>query len=58
MLNSRYASTPLHQAEKGYSWRFFFARRSWVVSCLVTLLVIGVSGIFYLWYNYNGDDLI
>lgn len=57
MFNFRRASISRPKMEQGYSWHFFYAKRSWVFGCLVTLLVIGVSGTFYLWYNYNGDVL-
>ncbi len=57
MFNFRRASASLHKTEKGYSGLFFFARRSWVIGCLIALFVIVVSGAFYLWYNHYGDDL-
>lgn len=57
MFNSRLPNTPLQKTEKGYSWRFFTFRRAWVLGCLATLLILGVSISFFIWYNYNGDDL-
>jgi hypothetical protein len=57
MFNFRGTGKLLQKSEKGYSWLFFSARPSWIVSGLVTLLLIGVSSAFYLWYHFNGDDL-
>jgi hypothetical protein len=56
MSHSRRERKPLLEGEKGYSWLFFYARRSWILGFIVTLLVIGVSGSFYLWYSRYGDD--
>ena len=39
-----------------YSWLFFDIKRPWLIGLGVTLLVIGVSGAFFWWYNNYGDD--
>lgn len=57
MFHFRRTRTPRSKSEQGYSWLFFSARPSWVWRCLVTLLVIGGSGTFFLWYRSNGDEL-
>ena len=57
MFNSRRTNAPLPRKEEGYSWLFFYARRSWFLGCLITALVMGASGVFYVWYSYNGDQL-
>src|SRR5947209_6023284 len=56
MSNSRRERKPLLEGETGYSWLFFYARRPWILGFIVTLLVISVSGSFYLWYSRYGDD--
>src|SRR5258707_674436 len=58
MLNFRRVSPAFSETEQGYSWRFFHAWRSWMSGCLVTILVIGGSGIFYLWYSSQGNELL
>lgn len=45
------------QGEKGYAWYFFAATRSWITGIVITLLVIGAGGGFYLWYNVKGTGL-
>jgi hypothetical protein len=57
MSDFQRAGSPLPGPEKGYSWLFFYGRRSLAVGGLVTLLVIGGGVIFYLWYLFNGDNL-
>ncbi len=44
------------EGEKGYSWLFFYPGRSWVGRLLVTLLILGASGAFYLWYSRSNSD--
>ena len=43
--------------EKGYSWLFFYATKTWLLGMLVTLTVIAVAGAFYLRYSQFGDDV-
>ena len=42
--------------EKGYPWLFFHIRHTWGAGLLVTLVVIAISGAFYLWYSQSGND--
>jgi len=42
--------------EKGYPWLFFHIRHTWGGGLLVTLVVIAISGAFYLWYSQSGND--
>jgi len=42
--------------DTGYPWLFFYVKRSWLIGLLVTLLVLGLSGAFYLWYSQPGND--
>ena len=53
-FNSPFWST--QDRSKGYSWLFFYVRCSWFYGLLVTLVVVGGSGIFYAWYSHYGDD--
>lgn len=48
-------STP-QAGESGYPWLFFYARRSWVTGLIVTLFMIGLAGVFYIWYSQSGND--
>jgi hypothetical protein len=52
---SRNAAPP-QAGETGYPWLFFSLRRSWVIGFIVALLVIGLGGAFYVWYNQPGND--
>jgi len=45
------------QGERGYLWVFFHHGRSWGRGLLMTLLVISVSGTFYVWYRHFGNDV-
>jgi hypothetical protein len=47
---------PIREGEKGYSWLFFYTGWPSIRGLIVTLLVIGMSGGFYLWYSHYGDD--
>src|SRR2546429_3303236 len=42
--------------EKGYPWLFLHIRHTWGAGLLVTLVVIAISGAFYLWYSQSGND--
>ena len=42
--------------EKGYPWLFLHVRRTWCAGLVVTLVVIAISGAFYLWYSQSGND--
>ncbi len=42
--------------EKGYPWLFFHIRHTWGAGLVVTLVVIAISGAFYLWYSQSGND--
>jgi hypothetical protein len=44
------------QSEKGYTWFFFYVSPSWLSGLAITLLVIGISFTFYLWYSHYGSD--
>ena len=44
------------QYEKGYPWLFFYARRAWGIGLLVTTIIVGVAGAFYMWYWQSGND--
>jgi hypothetical protein len=44
------------QYEKGYPWFFFHIGRAQSIGLLVTLIIVGASGAFYLWYNQSGND--
>lgn len=44
------------RGEKGYPWLFWHVGPSWSAGLLVTLLVIGISGAFYVWYSHSGND--
>ncbi len=45
------------EGEKGYSWLWFHVGRSWIVSLLVTLLIVGASGAIYVWYTRYSNDV-
>lgn len=49
-------AAPPQAGETGYPWLFFSIRRSWVIGFIVALLVIGLGGAFYVWYNQPGND--
>ena len=49
-------NTESWRSEKGYPWLFFHIRHTWSVGLVVTLVVIAVSGAFYLWYIQSGND--
>src|SRR5437588_4303017 len=49
-------TTSLQTGETGYAWLFFYASRSWVSGLLVTLLVIGLGSVLYVWYTQSGND--
>lgn len=49
-------SYPSQGIEKGYPWLFFYSRRSWRAGLAVTLIVIGLCGVFYVWYRLTGND--
>ena len=42
--------------EKEYPLSFFHVNSQWSRGLIVTLLVIGISGGFYLWYSQNSND--
>src|SRR2546428_10754089 len=42
--------------ERGYPWLFFHVRHTWGTGLIVTLIVIAISGAFYLWYSQSGND--
>jgi len=44
------------KGESGYPWLFFYARSSWVTGLIVTLIIIGLTGAFYIWYSQSGND--
>src|SRR5947209_15205849 len=44
------------RSEKAYSWLFFHAGCTWGTGLIVTLLVTGISGTFYVWYSQAGND--
>jgi hypothetical protein len=44
------------RGEKGYPWLFFHPEHRWRTGLLVTLIVIAISGAFYLWYSQSGND--
>lgn len=46
----------LRRSEKGYPWLFFHIRRTWGAGLVVTLVVVAISGAFYLWYSQSGND--
>jgi len=42
--------------EKGYPWLSLHVRHTWGAGLVVTLVVIAISGAFYLWYSQSGND--
>jgi hypothetical protein len=44
------------RSERGYPWLFFHIRRTWGAGLVVTLVVVAISGAFYLWYSQSGND--
>jgi hypothetical protein len=40
----------------GYPWLFFHMRRSGVIGLVVTLIICGLSGVFYIWYSLSGYE--
>lgn len=41
---------------KGYPWLFFYTSRSWKFALVVSLMLIGVASIGYIWYMHSGND--
>lgn len=49
-------TTTSQTRETGYPWLFLYAGRSWTIGLVVTLLVIGLGGAFYVWYDRPGNN--
>jgi hypothetical protein len=45
------------QGERGYPLLFFSGSRSWLLALLFTLLILGLSVAFFVWYAHHSSDL-
>ncbi len=45
------------QGERGYPLLFFSGSRSWLLTLLFTLLILGLSIAFFVWYAHHSSDL-
>lgn len=45
------------QGERGYPLLFFPGGRSWLLALLFTLLILGLSIAFFVWYAHHSNDL-
>ena len=48
--------TTFQQRETGYPWLFLYVGRTRAIGLIVTLLLIGLGGAFYVWYDQQGNN--
>src|SRR5438034_2218297 len=48
--------TSSQSGETGYPWLFFHRGRSRAIGLVITLIICGLSGAFYIWYSQSGYD--
>ena len=48
--------TTFQQRETGYPWLFLYVGRTRAIGLIVTLLLIGLGGAFYVWYDQPGNN--
>ncbi len=49
-------TTTSQHRETGYPWLFLYTGRSWAIGLIVTFLMIGLGGAFYVWYDRPGNN--